>query len=158
MGTVLGALYKPVDEIVPQDEPTHPDPLTFQVTAVLALPVTVAVNCCCAFTATCAVFGERLIATLGADSIVTIALPASATVNTGVAVTVTVLGLGTAAGAVYKPEELIVPQLIPTHPAPVRFQITRVGVPAIAAENCTCEPGLTCERFGETATATAALD
>jgi len=42
LGTEAGAVYKPVLEMVPLAEP----PLTLQVTAVLEVPLTVAVNCC----------------------------------------------------------------------------------------------------------------
>lgn len=144
--------------IVPQEFPTQPDPLTLQVTAVLTVPVTVALNCCCPFTTSGAKAGETVTPTFGCAWIVTEAFPGFAVTKTAMAVTVTLLGLGTLAGAVYKPEAVIVPQVMPLHPAPVTFQITNVGVPAIAAENWTCEPGLTWTELGETVTATAALD
>jgi hypothetical protein len=44
-GGVEGAVYSPVPEIVPQAAPLHPVPERPQVTAVLLVPVTVAVNC-----------------------------------------------------------------------------------------------------------------
>jgi hypothetical protein len=43
---------------------------------------------------------------------------------TEVAVTITVAGLGKAAGAVYFPIASIVPQLAPEQPAPERLQVT----------------------------------
>jgi hypothetical protein len=39
-------------------------------------------------------------------------------------VTFTVGGFGTVAGAVYKPEELTVPQVDPAQPAPLTVQVT----------------------------------
>lgn len=56
-GTVAGAVYKPVFEIVPQEAPLHPVPEMLQLTAVFVLPVTVAVNCCFAPVVTCAEAG-----------------------------------------------------------------------------------------------------
>lgn len=44
-GTVLGAVYNPVDVMVPQVLPLHPAPLTVQDTAVFEAPDTDAVNC-----------------------------------------------------------------------------------------------------------------
>jgi hypothetical protein len=45
LGTVPGAVYKPVDEIVPHAAPVQPDPARLQVTLVFVEPVTVALNC-----------------------------------------------------------------------------------------------------------------
>ena len=44
-GTEPGAVYRPEPEIVPQEEPLHPEPDRLQVTAVLVVPVTLAENC-----------------------------------------------------------------------------------------------------------------
>jgi hypothetical protein len=46
LGTAEGAVYSPDVEIVPTVESPPVTPLTCQVTAVLEVPVTVAVNCC----------------------------------------------------------------------------------------------------------------
>jgi hypothetical protein len=62
------------------------------------VPVTVAVNCCCVPTATCILEGEMLTTTMG--KIVTAALTFFVVSATEVAVTLTVAGVGTAAGAV----------------------------------------------------------
>src|SRR5271166_939666 len=48
LGSLLGAVYSPPLVMVPQADPVQPAPETLQVTAVLMIPVTVAVNCCCA--------------------------------------------------------------------------------------------------------------
>jgi hypothetical protein len=45
LGTVTGAVKKPLDEIEPQVAPEQPAPLSVQVTAVFDAPVTAAVNC-----------------------------------------------------------------------------------------------------------------
>lgn len=57
-GTVLGALYRPLDEIVPTVPLPPTIPFTFHVTDVLADPCTVAVNCRVCFTRTDALVGE----------------------------------------------------------------------------------------------------
>jgi hypothetical protein len=44
-GAVAGAVYSPVEEIVPQAVPLQPVPDTVQVTAVFDVPVTEAANC-----------------------------------------------------------------------------------------------------------------
>jgi len=44
-GTVDSALYRPFVDIVPHALPLQPVPLTVHETAVLVVPVTVAVNC-----------------------------------------------------------------------------------------------------------------
>jgi hypothetical protein len=46
LGTTEGAVYSPAVEIVPTVEFPPATPFTCQVTAVLEVPVTVAVNCC----------------------------------------------------------------------------------------------------------------
>jgi hypothetical protein len=54
-----------------------------------------------------------------------------------VAVTVTGAGVGTAAGAVYRPLDEIVPQVAPEQPLPARLQVTVVSVvPVTVAANC----------------------
>jgi hypothetical protein len=56
---------------------------------------------------------------------------------TEVAVTVARAGLGTVAGAVYRPEEVIVPQEPETQPIPVTVQLTLVfELPVTDAVNC----------------------
>jgi len=83
---------------VPQVAPLQPAPERLQVTAVLVVPVTVAVNCCCAPVTTLAAVGETETATGAA--IVTVAEAALVGSAWEVAVTLTVEGLGTDAGAV----------------------------------------------------------
>ena len=97
-GGVAGAVYKPLEEIVPTVAFPPAIPFTFQVTAVLEVPLTVAVNCFEVETATDALVGdidtetgarmltEELLITVGSAELV--------------AVTVTLPPLGIAAGAV----------------------------------------------------------
>ena len=98
LGTTAGAVYRPLDEMVPQLTPEQPTPDTPQLTAVFVVPVTVAANCCVCPTTICAVVGERWTTTGG--RIVT-ATEADFVISAlEVAVTVTDAGFGTAAGAV----------------------------------------------------------
>jgi hypothetical protein len=84
--------------IVPHVSPLQPAPVTLHVTLVLVVPVTVAVNCCCASVTTCAVVGETVTTTGG--STVTTAVADFDVSATEVAVTFTCGGLGIVAGAV----------------------------------------------------------
>ena len=45
-GTVAGAVYSPLEEMVPHAAPLHPSPETVQSRPVFDVPVTEAVNCC----------------------------------------------------------------------------------------------------------------
>ena len=69
------------------------------------------------------------------------------------ALTVTFAGLGTLAGAVYKPAAVIVPQAAPEQPDPLRLQVTAVFfVPETVARNCCWLPIVTIAFTGETVT------
>ena len=98
VGTLPGAVYNPVEEMLPQVAPLHPLPLTLQFTAVFELPVTVAVNCCCRPVTTVAEPGERF--TMIGRRIVSVAEADLVGSATEVAVTNACAGLGTVAGAV----------------------------------------------------------
>lgn len=151
LGAFAGAVYRPVEETVPQVAPEQPVPLTLHVTAVLDVFVTVGVNCCVFPATTCAVFGDMVIATGGAT--VTVAEADFVVSATDVAVTVTSAGLGIAAGAVYRPLVEIVPQVAPEQPAPLRLQVTLVlDEPPTVAMNCCVLPMETCAVGGETLT------
>jgi hypothetical protein len=77
---------------------------------------------------------------------------------TDVAVTVTCAGLGTAAGAVKRPVDEMVPQVEPEQPAPLRLQVTAVSeVPPTDAVNCCCDPVATCVTLGEMLTVIAGI-
>src|SRR5262249_505847 len=112
LGTVAGAVYKPDDVMVPQEPETQPVPETLQVTAVFDLPVTVALNCCVPFTAIVREAGEIETPTPPPEPMVTTAAPICDGSNKLVAVTLTVPGLGAVRGAVYRPLELICPQVM----------------------------------------------
>jgi len=84
--------------IVPQAVPAQPAPEMLQVTAVFAVPVTVALKSLLAPISTFADAGET--DTVTGDTTVTTAEADFVVSACAVAVTVTVAGLGTAAGAV----------------------------------------------------------
>jgi len=99
LGIVAGAVYSPEDVMVPHEPLTQPVPETFHVTAAFEVPVTLAVNCCCPLIAIVTSVGEIDTATAVADPMVTLALPIEPSVI-DVALTVTLDGFGTVAGAV----------------------------------------------------------
>jgi len=59
-GTEAGAAYTPLEETEPRVEFPPGTPFTLQVTAVLEVPLTVAVNCCVWETITEALAGDRV--------------------------------------------------------------------------------------------------
>jgi hypothetical protein len=139
-GTLEGAVYSPLAEIVPQAAPLHPVPDTDQVTAVFVAPLTVAENCCCPLTETCVVDGATVTETEVEDSITTEAEADFVESATEVAVTVARAGLGIVAGAVYNPVEVIVPHDPATQPIPETDHVTPVlELPVTFAVNC-CWP------------------
>ena len=126
--------------------------MTFHVTEVFALPVTLAVNCCVPPTLRELESGEMATVTGGAGT-VTLALPDFEESAALTAVTVTVPP-GGVAGAVYKPVEEINPETALPPATPFTCHVTEVlAVPVTVAENCFVEPGLTVAEAGETFTA-----
>ena len=93
-------MYKPPAEIVPQSAPPQPKPVTLQTTAVLLVPVTAALNCCCAPVLSWTLAGDTATATGDDETMDTVADPEMETLDNEVAVTRTVTGLGGVAGAV----------------------------------------------------------
>jgi len=133
---VVPAVKRPLLEIVP--------PVAVQVTAVLELPVTVAVNCWVAPACTDAVTGEMLTLIAGAAWIVTLALADLVVSAAEVAVTVK---LPAVAPAVKRPAFEIVP--------PVAVQLTAVfEAPVTVAVNCLVAPVCTDAVVGEMLTLT----
>lgn len=111
--------------------------MTLQVTAVFVVFATVAVNCFCIPVFNVAVIGEMLIET--GKATVTTADPDFDGSAIDVAVTVTCAGVGSVAGAVYTPPEVIVPHPDPPQDAPERLHVTPViVVPLTKATNCSC--------------------
>ena len=110
--------------MVPHAAATHPVPDTVQLTAVLELPVTLAVNCCCPVVAIVAEPGETVTPIVAGNPIVTVALPDPVEPRSEVATTVTTSGVGAVEGAVYNPSAVISPHAIPLQPAPEMFQTT----------------------------------
>ncbi len=155
LGTALGAVYKPPVVTVPQAAPLQPVPETLHVTAVSVLPLTVAENCCWVPVTSCTLVGETLMVT--EVLIDTVAVPNCVASATEIAFTVTTLGIGGVAGAVYKPAAVICPQVMPAQPGPERFQLTtEFVVPVTCAVNCCCAPGFKSTDPGDTVTEIAA--
>jgi hypothetical protein len=97
--------------------------------------------------------GETVTATGG--RMVTVADADLVPSATEVATTVTCAGLGTAAGAVYKPVDETEPQVLPEQPLPLTLQVTEVSVVFVTvAVNCCVLPATTSANFGEIVTAT----
>jgi uncharacterized protein (DUF2237 family) len=139
--------------IVPQVGPLQPAPERLHFTAVFVVPVTLAVNCCLAPITTFAEDGETETATGG--NTVTVAEADLLGSACEVAVTVTVGGVGTEAGAVYRPATVMVPHVGPLQPVPEIVQVTVVLiVPVTVAVNCCLAPVTTFAEDGDTETAT----
>ena len=134
MPAALGAVYRPFADIVPL--------VADQVTAVLELPLTAAVNCCDPPVERDAEPGEIVTATVAITATAAEAdLLVSATL---VAVTTKLPGF---MGAAYVPLEEMFP--------PLAFQVTDVLlVPLTLAENCWLVPHCSEVELGNTATAT----
>jgi len=98
LGMFLGAVYSPAPLIWPHVRPEHPGPDNSHVTTWFPVPATVAENCCWAPGATWIDAGLTLTDTDGTS--VTVEFPVVDPLATAVAVTVTVGGEGTFAGAV----------------------------------------------------------
>jgi hypothetical protein len=137
-----GALYKPVFVTVPISG------LTDQLTPVLVVPPTVAVNCCAWDAPREMLAGLTVTVTGGARATVPFADWVGST--TLWAVTVTVCAVRTLAGAVYRPVESIVPSV------GVIDQLTdTLLLPETCAANCWEPEGLSVTDVGLIATATA---
>lgn len=120
--TTAGAVYNPVPEIAPT-----PGRIA-QLTAVLPVPVTAAVNCCVWPPPNTAVAGDMVTPTAASETLALADFDGSSTL---VAVTVICCGLATTAGAVYSPLVEILPTFGFTD------QMTAVlAVPLIVAANC----------------------
>jgi hypothetical protein len=118
-------------------------PSTCQVTAVFAVPVTVAVKACDPYVGTATGAPLPVIATLTAEPawIVTVAVADLVGSAKETAVTETVWGFGTIGGAMYTPPMEINPWLGPPPGVPFTSQRTVwFVVPVIAAENCRDAP------------------
>ena len=121
-------------------------PLADQVTDVLLLPVTVAVNCCVPPVSNEAETGETLTATTAGEVTVTVATADLVESAALVALTVKVPAV---LAAVYRPDELMEP--------PVADHVTAVLLlPVTLAENCCVPPVESDAEPGEMLTATTA--
>ena len=157
LGADAGAVYQPVEVIVPQAAPEHPVPEIDHVTAVLVDPDTEAENCCDAPVATCTDAGDTLTVTDCADRITTLALAHLEESADEVAVIVAIEGVGMVAGAVYKPAEEMDPQDPATQPVPETLHVTLwLAVPVTEAINCNEPFTATFAELGVTETAICA--
>ena len=130
MPALPGAVYRPFVDIEP--------PLADQVTVVVDVPVTVALNCCVVFATSETVVGEMVTVTAGAVT-VTVADADTAVFALLVAVTVYVPAV---LGAVYEPLELMLP--------PVADHVTVVVVvPVTVAVNVCLPLSASVTDFGE---------
>src|SRR6185312_13616944 len=98
-GGESGAVYRPVASTVPKVEFPPATPFTVQFTAVLLLPVTVALNCCVAPAASVAAVGLIVTVIVGVVN-VTVAMAVLVVSAWDTAVTVTFAGFGKVVGAV----------------------------------------------------------
>jgi hypothetical protein len=130
LGIVAGAVYRPVAEIVPTVVLPPAVPFTLQVTAVFVEFATVAVNCVDPEGATVTLAGDTLTVTGGGAGgcTVTVAVPTADGLAALVACTVTVAGLGIAAGALYIPEAETVPTVEFPPVTPFTLHVTAVFV------------------------------
>jgi hypothetical protein len=113
LGTVLGAVYRPVAEMVPTVALPPGTALTAQVTALPAVPVpcTVAANCSVWPTPTRPVEGVTVTTGGGEETLITVTWAESLCVGSAslTAVIVTGLRLGNMMGAVYSPVDVMMP-------------------------------------------------
>jgi hypothetical protein len=121
-GTAFGAVYIPFESMVPIVEFPPPMPFTCQLTLVFVEKVTVAVNCRVCAATTDTVPG---LTTMG-RAIVTVASAVLLLSATDTTVMVTVGEVGTADGAVYNPDPLIVPKVALPPATPFTRQFTPV--------------------------------
>src|SRR2546423_886466 len=157
-GTTAGAVYTPELDIVPTVELPPVTPLTCQVTAVLLVFCTVAVNCCVPPAPTVADTGEIVTLTTAVGVMVTCAEADFVGSACDTAVTATVAGFGTTAGAVYRPELDIVPTVALPPLTPLTCQVTAVLlVFCTVAVNCCVPPAPTVADTGEIVTRTTAV-
>ena len=144
-GRTAGAVKTPPELIVPLPEP----PITDHVTAVLGLPVTVAVNNFVVPTCTEATFGVTATVTEGGWVSVTVELAKIDEMAPEVAQTVTVAEADIKAGAVYMPPDVIEPLTEP----PTTDHVTAVfALPVTVAVKARELPSCTVAVVGATAT------
>src|SRR5882757_4772451 len=154
-GTTAGAVYRPALDIVPTVGLPPVTPLTCQVTAVLLVFCTVAANCCVPPAPTVADTGEIVTLTTAGGVTVTWAEADFVASAWDTAVTVTVAGFGTTAGAVYRPALDIVPTVGLPPVTPLTCQVTAVLlVFCTVAANCCVPPAPTVADTGEIVTLT----
>jgi hypothetical protein len=131
-GGIEGAVYTPVEEIVPQAAPVQPLPVTLQEITRLGLEPEGGVSAAVYVVVLPASTDDGPITASEKELVILIVavalLDESATLT---AIRETFAGTGRICGAVYVPDESTVPHAAPVHPLPERFQVTdRLGLPA----------------------------
>src|SRR5579871_2655843 len=106
LGAETGAVYSPDELMVPVAADPPITPLTSQITPLFAVLATVAASCWEAPACTMTDCGVMLTATCGTVTVTT-AEAVAAELACDTAVTVTIAGLGTEAGAAYSPAGVI---------------------------------------------------
>jgi hypothetical protein len=143
-GATGEAEYTAVNPLVdsdPQVEPLQPTPVTFQLTAVFDVPVTLALKVCVPAVAMETLAGLRLNKTAAAATMVTLAEADFVESAALVALTVTDGGKGTLIGATYSPLAEIVPHPALMQPAPLTVHVMAVlEVPLTFAEKACVFP------------------
>jgi hypothetical protein len=150
-GTVLGAVYSPLESMVPTVVFPPATPFTCQLTAVLLEKVTDAVNCCVEVTAT------EVLEGLTDIGVATVTVASAVLVVSALEITVmvTAAGLGIEAGAVYSPVPDMVPCVVLPPVTPFTCQITSVFLVFFTvAVNCVVDEVATVAVVGETSTET----
>src|SRR5204863_759 len=157
-GTTAGAVYRPELDIVPTVALPPVTPLTCQVTAVLLVFCTVAVNCCVPPTPTVADTGEIVTRTTAAGVMVTCAKADFVGSAWDTAVTVRSEERRVGEEGVYRPELDIVPTVALPPVTPLTCQVTAVLlVFCTVAVNCCVPPAPTVADTGEIVTRTTAV-
>ncbi len=160
-GTLAGAVYNPLVEIVPQAAPLHPAPLSVHVTPLFnASLLTVAANCFVFVTFTEPVVGDTLTVTTATAAVIVIVVVALFVASAiEVAFSVTVAGDGTAAGALYVTALVVsplnAPHVAPLHPVPEIDQLTPLlcaSFVSVAVKFCEPIPACTLGFSGAIAT------
>jgi len=151
-----GAVYPPLEEIVPQAAPAQPAPATLHEIARLGFEFAAGVRVAVKVVVLPALTDDDPV-TAKENVLVMVIAPVlffdgSATL---IAVRVTLGGAVRICGAVYIPEEFTVPHVAPTHPLPDTIQVTaRLGLPVefTVAEKGLDAPSSTGIDTGETET------
>jgi hypothetical protein len=153
-GGNAGAVYTPLEEIVPHAAPVHPVPETLHEIARLGFELATGLSVAVKLAAEPA-FTEAGPVSVSANELVMVIVPVPLFDGSAmlVAVRETLGGAARIWGAVYIPDKSTAPQAVPAHPFPETLQRTaRLGLPAeftVATNGCAA-PSATGIACGET--------